>query len=471
MWCRGSRSGALARQLVVNSRVGASSVAPLKKNFVRRFAAAAVDAGRKLGTVKLWNGDRGYGFILPAEEGPDVFVHRSAFADVRAEPLPGQAVRYLVEHNDRTNKYAAVNVVFTDTADGLDKDRNGSDEGRNATASSPEPAPRAVATAITAASASEQTGPATSLLTAPRLRHVQPLEVPTEATAEERTELIMAQLERLRLQQMESQQMLLQGLQAMLQQQAAQAAAQAASLERVIAAVSNESKEVEAARIGASAEVGAAVAAEGVESSVKVSPSRASTVKSVRDVPASMDVAPEDPTPTADAELDAPLDTDVSLPASNRENAAARSPAVVGSTAQRPDKDSVTASTSSPWDARAYHLVGSMSGWTINSGAMGPRGGRIVVRKNAPEVDDAFDPDARREEFQIVGDGVWDKRIYPAGSSEGEPVLLRSGQPAAVARGGSDDGHNRNFAVQGRARAAFRITYDPSAGTVMAELE
>lgn len=44
------------------------------------------------GRVKWFNESKGFGFILPDEQGPDLFVHRS---EVQGEPLrDGEAVEF-----------------------------------------------------------------------------------------------------------------------------------------------------------------------------------------------------------------------------------------------------------------------------------------------------------------------------------------------------------------------------------------
>lgn len=63
------------------------------------------------GTVKFFNHSRGFGFIEPAEGGPDVFVHATA---VERAGLPelreGQKLSYEVETDRRSGKAAATNL-------------------------------------------------------------------------------------------------------------------------------------------------------------------------------------------------------------------------------------------------------------------------------------------------------------------------------------------------------------------------
>ena len=72
-----------------------------------------------------------------------------------------------------------------------------------------------------------------------------------------------------------------------------------------------------------------------------------------------------------------------------------------------------------------------------------------------------------------MGDAAWEKRVYPAGGDGEEVVLLQPGKPFKASRGdgSSGQGHGRNWAVQGQARTAFKVIYDPEAGTVVCELE
>ena len=60
------------------------------------------------GTVKWFNGTKGYGFIQPDAGGPDVFVHISAVERAGLRDLrEGQKVNYEVIPDRRTGKSSA----------------------------------------------------------------------------------------------------------------------------------------------------------------------------------------------------------------------------------------------------------------------------------------------------------------------------------------------------------------------------
>ena len=62
------------------------------------------------GTVKWFNGQKGYGFIQPDEGGADVFVHISAVQRSGLSGLDeGQKVSYEIVKDKRTGKNAADN--------------------------------------------------------------------------------------------------------------------------------------------------------------------------------------------------------------------------------------------------------------------------------------------------------------------------------------------------------------------------
>ena len=63
------------------------------------------------GTVKWFNGQKGYGFIQPDEGGADVFVHISAVQRSGLNGLDeGQKVNYEIVMDKRTGKSAADNL-------------------------------------------------------------------------------------------------------------------------------------------------------------------------------------------------------------------------------------------------------------------------------------------------------------------------------------------------------------------------
>ena len=64
------------------------------------------------GTVKWFNGQKGYGFIQPDEGGADVFVHISAVQRSGLNGLDeGQKVNYEIVKDKRTGKSAADNLT------------------------------------------------------------------------------------------------------------------------------------------------------------------------------------------------------------------------------------------------------------------------------------------------------------------------------------------------------------------------
>jgi CspA family cold shock protein len=60
------------------------------------------------GTVKWFNGQKGYGFIQPDEGGSDVFVHISAVERAGLRSLnEGQKITYELERDSRSGKTSA----------------------------------------------------------------------------------------------------------------------------------------------------------------------------------------------------------------------------------------------------------------------------------------------------------------------------------------------------------------------------
>jgi cold shock protein len=65
--------------------------------------------GVAAGTVKWFNEAKGYGFIIPDEGGPDVFVHATAVKKSGYAFLP-EGARVTYELQDRPGKTSAENL-------------------------------------------------------------------------------------------------------------------------------------------------------------------------------------------------------------------------------------------------------------------------------------------------------------------------------------------------------------------------
>ena len=65
------------------------------------------------GTVKMFNVEKGYGFIVNAAGGEDVFFHFSAIRTVgEKNPTVGQKVTFDLERDAKSNKMRASNVNY-----------------------------------------------------------------------------------------------------------------------------------------------------------------------------------------------------------------------------------------------------------------------------------------------------------------------------------------------------------------------
>jgi CspA family cold shock protein len=66
------------------------------------------------GTVKFFNGERGYGFIKPDDGGRDVFVHITAVEHAGLKALnEGQRISFDVEPDKKGKGPKAVNLIVT----------------------------------------------------------------------------------------------------------------------------------------------------------------------------------------------------------------------------------------------------------------------------------------------------------------------------------------------------------------------
>ena len=52
---------------------------------------------RYTGTLKIWNDERGFGFLEPTQGGPEIFVHIKAFPLSNGRPFAGQVLTFEIE--------------------------------------------------------------------------------------------------------------------------------------------------------------------------------------------------------------------------------------------------------------------------------------------------------------------------------------------------------------------------------------
>jgi cold shock protein len=63
------------------------------------------------GTLKMWNAERGFGFIKDNSGGPDIFMHISALQGINPDNLRlGERLSFDVEGDTRSGKIKAANV-------------------------------------------------------------------------------------------------------------------------------------------------------------------------------------------------------------------------------------------------------------------------------------------------------------------------------------------------------------------------
>eukprot|EP00931_Biecheleriopsis_adriatica_P095891 TRINITY_DN69537_c0_g1_i1.p1 TRINITY_DN69537_c0_g1~~TRINITY_DN69537_c0_g1_i1.p1 ORF type:complete len:212 (-),score=28.72 TRINITY_DN69537_c0_g1_i1:40-675(-) len=117
--------------------------------------------------------------------------------------------------------------------------------------------------------------------------------------------------------------------------------------------------------------------------------------------------------------------------------------------------------------AQFYHVVGDFCDWEVQGAPVMAIDASLIEQEEL----EALPPrliwravmQRSRHEFQILRDGSWDKRLYPADSHKA--FLQPGGSPTHVA-GDFGGGHNLNFVLEASPGTAFDIFYDPDSGTI-----
>lgn len=462
------------------------------------------------GVVKFWNSEKGFGFISVKDGSDDLFFHQSNVPDQGHIKLSaGMKVNYSRSWNERRRAYWAVSVTPIGTFDD-DEHLPASSSSfpqpssalvRSSSSSSPQSATaQMLAGSGVGCEADNGVGEATDIGPAFSAASMAPPK--TGASVDERLNWLTTQM-----QVVHNQQMLLRGMYEMLKQQARHNA----NLERALFAIADRlgdrtliadmpadtGGDVTTQGKGEQHRLAAVTTREEVAPGAAPGTSQAKANSDSGSTPCSTMLASQAPESAGSTSsrkrtfLDDKVDDASMAKDSKTSKARARAGAdVVGvgntsvsgasssTSSSSSARDSSPPETSSstrpldvkvlPWPVKSFHLVGSFSDWNIDAQPMGDKGGTFRIRREAPRAGDAGG-DLRREEFQIVGDSDWVKRVFPKSGDGKEPVILRPGQTSMATCGSGDDGHGRNWAVEGKPGNTFRIRYSPDAGTLRCE--
>ncbi|CAE7437887.1 glh-2 [Symbiodinium natans] len=412
--------------------------------------------GRETGVVVKWDGERGFGKVK-RDDGTEFFVHSSY---LQQTPMSeGQAVTFEVRWNDKHKQHHAIDV-------GL----------RQSPASTP-------------AVQLPDFG-SVGNLPQPELLQVEPMSLPPDASDRQHLEMLVSQTEQLRKQGHQSQQLLVQnqqllvqGLFALIQQQSIQNA----NLERALRALtdrmgarepaqaggSKQQAELQDTLPGAQPRVDTQVAQDGPDEEAKADAvdDEMPPVKEATEVPETQ------PLPEVVEPVEAQASEKAEEAVGKQEPEAAASG---GDVAERPEDDApkesepakppsneAEAPKSTSISPPPFYIAGSFNDWSADSELMDGGSAVVTIRSSAPM---GSRKGMQKEEFQILEDGSWDQRLFPAGGSSEAVVVLKPGRFSQAERSSAENpGHGRNWAVEGKPGASFRILYQPSNGRVACE--
>lgn len=439
-------------------RLVSSRVAPCK---FRSFSS------RQRGVVVYWDDHRAFGKVR-SNDGKELFLHKSS---LREEVTPGSAVDFEVQWVEEKKQDHAKDVRLVKPEVTLD-----------------------AASRIQAVRAED-------------LMKVEPLDLTPDATEGQHLEMMAKQMDQLRQQGLQSQQLLaqnqqllvqsqqllVQGLFALIQQQNVQNA----NLERALLALTNKmGMELPESRLQADLPLkfpstgsmpGAADMSTASAPQAEVQPAaeplpnpspEQEVVTPVREEGVKPFVEREGGAQGSDLETSAkskaleeeaetseeePLEsepTTTSQPAERdlhaKETQAEPRQAEVAETSAAAEEEETSAVEAEPEKAGSFNLVGSFNDWDAENYPLQGDSWRVSIRNNAPM---GSRKGFQREEFQILQDGSWETRLFPAGGTEETVVLLRPGRWNRAAMSSEEHpGHGRNWAVEGKPGAAFKVS-------------
>eukprot|EP00930_Biecheleria_cincta_P071887 TRINITY_DN5933_c0_g1_i3.p1 TRINITY_DN5933_c0_g1~~TRINITY_DN5933_c0_g1_i3.p1 ORF type:complete len:570 (+),score=94.34 TRINITY_DN5933_c0_g1_i3:53-1762(+) len=514
---------------------------------------------RRTGVVGRWNEKRGFGFIKPDDGDKELFVHRSSIRQ-GMQLSSGQAVSFKVRWNEQKQQNHAISIddrvaredegMWPSVDDGaLDSEK--CDPARSAQVreelelrtgssrrvgiqtkpnddaqeeSEVEVKVKKVEEKLTSVSQSQQAW-STSASSFQQLEHmpIEPLKIPENASIDQRLDLLTGHVEQLRVQGQQMQQLLLQGMFAMVKQQAAQNA----NLERAVLALAEnwggkggltqvQGRVADADVIAPATKHNAAPSLSESRDDIRKSASDARGETRNPDVPREKpsekasqshadarmaDLAEPAVTPTEN--LTEPVDSKPETPvaskgasppevalAQEKESAlekeglkqsqaateeksasAVVEPLGAGVETREASNEEIRRGIREASPAKReqkkpvevvhfpiHQLVGSFNDWTINSNHEQTCGTWVTVRPSSPKIGRGL----HREEFQILANGSWDKRLFPSGGTNETVVVLTPGKTCKAAEcTPKASGHGRNWAIDGKPGSSFRVTFDP----------